>query len=117
MNMETKTKDFADLVPGDLVILRPHYGLPSVEKVDRVTANHFIVRGAKFRKRNGFSTGEGYTRPHVSIPREGDIENVREKVRRARLVQRFQHGTKWDQLPTNTLAAIAAYLDEEPEAQ
>lgn len=78
--MESEKKEIKslnDVQAGDLLILNRRIGREVVE-VERTTQTQIIIKGAKYRKSNGFFIGgDSYICTYVSIPKDGEIEEVK----------------------------------------
>ncbi len=93
-----------DLKEGDEVYVSGRLReVGSIAKVERVTKNFIIVKGNKFRKCNGYKTGDYDTYSRSSI--EPLTEELRIKVRHNALFV-YLNSFGFQDLPLNTLEDI-----------
>ena len=74
-----------NLKAGDLVILQGRsLGSPdkSLQKVDRITTCFIIVNGLKFRKTDGYMTGNGWNFKRIMISSDEEIAAIKGSWRR-----------------------------------
>lgn len=71
-------KTLNDVQAGDLLILNRRITGRQVVKVEKTTPTQIITsNGAKYRKKDGyFIGGDSFTHSCVSIPKDGEIEEV-----------------------------------------
>lgn len=70
-------KTLNEVQAGDLLILNCRMERQVVE-VERTTKTQIIIKGSKYRKSDGFFIGgDYYTLSHITIPQDGEIEEVK----------------------------------------
>lgn len=70
-------KTLNDVQAGDLLILIRRMERQVVE-VERTTQTQIIIKGAKYRKSDGFFIGgNSFTYSFITIPQDGEIEEVK----------------------------------------
>lgn len=104
----------AEAPVGTDVILARGRDDEEIAKIERKTATMIIVNGFKF-KINGNRCGrrDAWNDSWIRIPIEGEIEELKEKLRRRRVMFRISC-TKWDELSTERLDHIHRILSIKP---
>ncbi len=107
-----------NLKPGDKVISRSTAlgAMDTIETVDRVTPSQVIVRGSKYWRKNGEIVGNksSWNSHWIAEATPETIEKVEIAFKRLRLT-RLLDGTRWRDLPTETLETVAELLPK-PES-
>ena len=105
-------KELKDLQVGDEVIVRRRF-TKKVAKVERVTNTQILVNGVRYLKKNGREIGGGaWTSRYISIPKEGEIIEVREEMVRAE-VDYFFNGNGLDYLSFDKIQQIYNIIKSE----
>lgn len=87
--------------------------LPKVITVQRVTAKQIVTAEGRFNRETGYAPRrDSYFRARISIPREGELQKVRDKIECANLSVRMKHFIKWEQVPLEALRDINAILKQ-----
>jgi hypothetical protein len=98
-----------DVKRGDLLILHGR-AERYVVTVERVTARYIVIGRERYRKGRGFKVGEsGFWRSLVSIPKDGEVAEVRTERRKRALIYKLQT-VKWSDVSLEKLVAIEALL-------
>lgn len=100
-----------ELTAGDEVIVVSAYAnTETIERVTRTTNTQIIVGNRRFRKKDGRLVGQtGYRATRLREPTPDSLRAVRDELQRRRLVLRLSQ-VNWNQIDTDTLAAVAALL-------
>lgn len=104
-------ENFEDIKVGDKVILYRRYK-KKVCKVERLTKTLVIVDGEKFRKADGFSTGDrGYYSSSIGRATAEMIAKVEEENRRDLLINKISR-YHWSVLSTDELEKVYELINK-----
>ncbi len=103
---------------GDTLIKNGRYRADSnTVKVDRVTKTQIIIGEFRFRKSDGCRVGRTqWNRTYLSIPREGEIDKIREAHFRQRLINAIGeacHINLLREMPLEKLQQLKAILERQ----
>lgn len=104
-------ENFEDIKVGDKVILYRRYS-KKVCEVERLTKNFVIVDGDKFRKADGFSTGDrGFFSSSISRATEEMIAKVEEENKRDMIIKKIKN-YPLDKLSTEELEKVYELINK-----
>lgn len=99
-------ENLEDIKVGDKVILYRRFQKDLICKVERLTKNFVVVDGKKFRKRDGFNTGDhGFYPLTISRATEEEIAKIEEENKRDAIIA-YIRNFHLSTLPTDVLEKV-----------
>lgn len=99
-------ENLEDIKVGDKVILYRKFENKLVCKVERLTKNFIIVKGRKYRKKDGFEAGDcGIYISSICRATEEEVAEIEEKNKRDKLIN-YIRNCRLGLLPTDVLEKV-----------
>ncbi len=100
-------KELKDLVVGDKVVAYDKYDNRRIAIVERITKTLVVVNNIKYRKSNGFPSGESYIYSHrIEIPKdEEQIKEIELEYRKRIIIHRI-HNFNLNDYPLEVLEKV-----------
>lgn len=98
---------------GDTVIVEWPLRGETVGTVSRVTKTQAVVGRINYNIFSGrMIGGSAWSRAYIRVPKEGEIEEVRKRVRISELCSKFSDRNTWSRVPLEVLEAVEALITE-----
>lgn len=100
-------KELKDLVVGDEVVAYDKYDRRRIAIVERITKNFVVVNNIKYRKSDGFASGEYYIfSRRIEIPKDKEqIKSIKLEYRKRIIIHRI-HNINLNDYPLEVLEKI-----------
>lgn len=100
-------KEFKDLVVGDKVVVYDKYDNRRIAIVERITKTLVVVNNIKYRKSDGFASGESYISScRIKIPKdEEQIKAIKLEYRKRIIIRRI-HNLNLNDYPLEVLEKV-----------
>lgn len=100
-------KELKDLKVGDKVIIYSVYGNRDVSAIERITKTLVVVNNIKYRKSDGFASGESYIFSRIiEIPKdEEQIKTIKLEYRKRIIIHRI-HNLNLNDYPLEVLEKV-----------
>lgn len=101
-------KELKDLVAGDKVVAYDKYNNRRIAIVERITKTLVVVNNIKYRKSDGFASGESYIfSRRIEIPKDVEqIKAIELEYRKRIIIHRIIHNLNLNDYPLEVLEKV-----------